>query len=172
MEHNMTLLPLEGMERSGLSLRFGDGEDAAARVLGEPSSRRGGRCYYFGGELALDFDGEGKLEFIEFLGGEEGALRPELYGQNVFESDADELLTDLLARNGEDVDDSEAGYSYALRALSVGLYREITPEDVNAMLREMLNVDLTQLGGIDIEQEQRKAHRWATVGLGRPGYYE
>ena len=172
MEHNMTLLPLEGMERSGLSLRFGDGEDAAARVLGEPSSRRGGRCYYFGGELALDFDGEGKLEFIEFLGGEEGTLRPELYGQNVFESDADELLTDLLARNGEDVDDSEAGYSYALRALSVGLYREITPEDVNAMLREMLNVDLTQLGGVDIEQEQHKAHHWATVGLGRPGYYE
>ena len=46
------------------------------------------------------------------------------------------------------------------------------PEDVNDMLREMLNVDLTQLGGVDIEQEQHKAHHWATVGLGRPGYYE
>ena len=172
MTENIMLLPLEGMEYHGCSLRFGDGEQAAARVLGEPSDRRGSRCYYLNHELALDFDSEGGLEFIEFLAGSEGVLRPELYGRDVFESDADELLTELLERNGDDVDDSEAEYSYALRRLSIGLYRDLTPEDVNAMLREMLNVDLTQLGGLDIEQEQNKAHHWATVGLGRPGYYE
>ena len=172
MTENIILLPLEGLDCNGLSLRFGDREEAAARILGEPTSRRGSRCYYLDGELALDFDAAGELEFIEFLGGVEGALRPMLYDRDVFETDADELLTQLLERNGDDVDDSEAGYSYILRALSIGLYRDLTPEDVNAMLREMLNVDLTQLGGIDIEQEQRKAHHWATVGLGRPGYYE
>ena len=172
MTETIILLPLEGMNLNGGSLRFGDGEDAAARVLGEPVARRGNRCYYCSHELALDFDGDGGLEFIEFLGGVEGALRPTLYGKDIFDADADELLARLLERNGDDVDDSEAGYSYSLRRLSIGLYREITPEDVNAMLREMLNVDLTQLGGLDIEQEQRKARHWATVGLGRPGYYE
>ena len=165
------LFPLIGMEYNGLSIRFGDGEEAVARVLGEPLARRGNRCYYCSHELALDFDGEGGLEFIEFLGGVEGALRPRLYRYDVFEHDADELLSYLLERNGDDVDDSEAGYSYALRRLSIGLYREITPEDVNAMLRQMLNMDLTQMSGLDIEQEQRKARHWATVGLGRPGYY-
>lgn len=172
MIKSIHLRPLEGMEFDGLSIRFGDREEAVTRVLGEPVARRGNRCYYLNHELALDFDGDGGLEFIEFLGGVEGALRPGLYGEDVFECDADELLSILMERNGSDVDDSEAGYSYALRRLSIGLYREIIPEDVNAMLREMLNVDLTQLGGLDIEQEQRRAHHWATVGLGRPGYYE
>ena len=172
MIKNIHLLPLEGMEYDGLSIRFGDGEEAVTRVLGEPVARRGSRCYYCDHELALDFDSRGELEFIEFLGGVEGALRPTIYATDIFDADADELLSVLLERNGGDVDDSEAGYSYALRRLSIGLYREITPEDVNAMLREMLNVDLTQLGGLDIEQEQRKARHWATVGLGRPGYYK
>ena len=172
MTETIILLPLEGMDYNGCSLRFGDREDAAARVLGEPVARRGGRCYYCDHELALDFDSRGELEFIEFLGGVEGSLHPTIYGEDIFAADADELLSVLLERNGDDVDDSEAGYSYALRGLSIGLYREITPEDVNAMLREMLNVDLTQLGGLDIEQEQRKARHWATVGLGRPGYYK
>ena len=172
MEHHIILFPLIGMEYDGLSIRFGDGEEAVTRVLGEPVARRGSRCYYCDHELALDFDSMGELEFIEFLGGVEGSLRPTIYGKDIFAADADELLSILLERNGSDVDDSEAGYSYALRRLSIGLYREITPEDVNAMLREMLNVDLTQLGGLDIEQEQRKAHHWATVGLGRPGYYK
>ena len=172
MTENIILLPLEGMDYNGGSIRFGQSRAEVDGLLGAPDGVRGSRCYYFGHELALDFDGAGGLEFIEFLSGPEGTLRPRLYGLDIFESDADELLAQLLERNGEDVDDSEAGYSYALRRLSIGLYREITPEDVNAMLREMLNVDLTQLGGIDIEQEQRKAHRWATVGLGRPGYYE
>ena len=172
MTENIILLPLEGMDHNGAPIRFGQSRAEVEGLLGTPDGVRGSRCYYFGHELALDFDSEGGLEFIEFLAGSEGALRPRLYGLDVFASDADELLAQLLERNGGDVDDSEAGYSYALRALSVGLYREITPEDVNAMLREMLNVDLTQLGGVDIEQEQYKAHHWGTVGLGRPGYYE
>ena len=168
----MTLLPLEGMDHNGNPIRFGQSRAEVEGLLGAPDTVRGSRCYYFGHELALDFDGADALEFIEFLSGPEGALRPMIYGQDIFGADADALLAQLLERNGGDVDDSEAGYSYALRSLSIGLYREITPEDVNAMLREMLNVDLTQLGGIDIEQEQRKARHWATVGLGRPGYYK
>ena len=165
------VFPLIGIEYNGLSIRFGDGEETVSHVLGEPDARQGRRCYYCNHELALDFDAEGGVEFIDFLGGADSALRPELYGQDVFEADADELLSILLERNGTDVDDSEAGYSYALRRLSIGLYREITPDDVNAMLKEMCNMDLTQMGGLDIEEEQKKARHWGTVGIGRANYY-
>ena len=167
------LEPLVGLEWDGASIRFGQGLAEVSALLGEPENTRGPRRYYCGGELALDFDGEDRLEFIEFLGGPEGALRPGLYGQDVFDTDADELYARLAERNGPDVDEDEAPYGYALRRLSIGLYREVAPEDINAMLREMCNVDLTRLGGIgmDMEAERRKAYRWATVGIGKKDYY-
>ena len=65
----------------------------------------------------------------------------------------------------------EAGYSYALRRLSIGLYREITPADVEEMVREMAKMDVTTLGHIDLTAEQRRAARWETIGIGREHYY-
>ena len=161
------------MEWDGTTLNFGCDREKAAVLLGAAEETRGGRCYYRGGELALDFDGEGRLEFIEFLGGPEGVLRPELYGKDVFDCDADELLELLTEHNGPDVDENEAPYCYALRGLSVGLYREVAPEDIDAMLREMCRMDLTRVGeiGMDMEAEQNKAHRWAAVGIGKENYY-
>ena len=171
MSHHIMLFPLLGMECDGRSVRFGQSRQEVEALLGAPEFIRANRSYYNNSELALDFDGDGTLEFIEFLGGADSELRPELYGQDVFASDADELLDLLSGRNGDDIDDSEAGYAYALRALSIGLYREITPEDVNAMLKEICNMDLTRMSGIGIEEEQKKAHYWATVGIGRENYY-
>lgn len=165
------LCPLIGMEFNGQSIRFGQSRSEVEGYLGKPEAERGSRSYYCGSELALDFDEAGKLEFIEFLGGADSRLRPELYEQDVFDTDADELFTLLSERNGPDIDDSEAGYSYALRQLSIGLYREITPDDVNAMLKEMCNMDLTQMSGLNIEEEQKKAHHWETIGIGRGNYY-
>ena len=39
------------------------------------------------------------------------------------------------------------------------------------MLREMCRMDLTQMSGLDIEEEQKKASHWNTIGMGRAGYY-
>ena len=66
-----------------------------------------GRHYYFDSELGLDFDESGLLEFIEFLGGIDGNLRPYLYGVSAFETSADELLKMIMEQDDE-VDDSEA----------------------------------------------------------------
>ena len=171
MEHLILLFPLLGMEFDGKSLRFGQSREEVEELLGTPERARGSRCYYFDGELALDYGGEGTLNFIEFLGGPEGALQPKLYGVHVFEAEADEVYDLLAGRNGDDVDDSEAGYSYAFRSLSVGLYREITPENVTAMVREMSRMDMTALSEFDLEAENRRANHWATVGIGEKDYY-
>lgn len=171
MQHQILMFPRLGMEFDGNSIRFGQTRDEVDGLLGVPESVRNGRCYYCGKELALDFDGEGKLEFIEFLGGPEGNLHPDLYGEDPFDADADELLARLSERNGPDLDDSEAGYSYVLRNLSIGLYREITPEDVQAMVREMSRMDLMAFSRFNLEKEQCRAHRWATIGIGKRNYY-
>ena len=171
MEHQINLIPLQGMEWDGVPLSFGQSRAEVSALLGDAEEVRGKRACYRGGELALDFDADDRLEFIEFLGGVEGKLRPELYGQDVFAADADELCADLAERNGPDIDEDEAPYCYALRGLSVGLYREVAPQDIDAMLREMCKMDLTQLGGIDIEDERQKAGHWAAVGIGQADYY-
>ena len=171
MEHLILLFPLLGMEFDGKSVRFGQRREEVEGLLGSPERERGCRCYYFDSELALDYTAGGKLRFIEFLGGPEGELRPKLYGISVFEAEADEVYDLLHGRNGDDINDSEAGDAYAFRALSAGLYREITPEDVTAMVREMSRMDMTALTRFDLEAENRRANHWATVGIGEKDYY-
>ena len=163
------LFPLIGMEFNGISIRFGHNRAEMEKLLGVPERTHNSRGYYFNGELALDFDGADKLEFIEFLGGAGGGLSPELYGVPVFETDADEMLN-LLAEHGEVVD-QDGGYTVAVPKLSLGLYREITPSDVEEMVREMARMDVTALGEFNLDAEQRRASHWETVGIGRENYY-
>ena len=48
-------------------------------LLGEPYSTWDDSLYYFNNELRFDFDDDGKVEFIEFLGGIDGELQPIIY---------------------------------------------------------------------------------------------
>ena len=97
--------------------------------------------YYFDSELGLDFDESGLLEFIEFLGGIDGNLRPYLYGVSAFETSADELLKMIMEQDDE-VDDSEADYCYCFLNISIGLWR----------------------------QDNQNKH-WDTIGIGVDKYY-
>lgn len=171
MKEELCLLPLVGMEWKGRSIGFGDSREAVESVLGVPETARGSRCYYFQNELALDFDDEGRLEFVECLGGIDGNLQPKIYGVPAFQIDAEELVDLLKQHNGDDIDNSEEGYSYAFRTSGVGVYREITPADVEAMIREMVRMDLTAMGEMNLEEEKRRARHWVTIGIGRENYY-
>ena len=95
----------------------------------------GTRIYYLNNEIAIDYNGD-KVDFIEFLSGIDGSIRPVIYGVSVFDTAADALLEILKKQNGTDVDDSEAGYSYRFRNISVGIYREAVPEEIEEMVKE------------------------------------
>lgn len=169
MEHNFELIPLTGMEWDGRAVRFGDSREQVAAVLGQAEEVRGA-YYFFNKELRIDFDGDG-VGYIEFLGGIDGAIQPNIYGLPAFRTDAQELLDLLTEKNDGEVDDSEAEYEYRLLNISVGLYREITPADVHGMLLEMSNMDLTNVGDIRIEEENRRANHWETIGIGAQDYF-
>jgi len=96
-------------------------------------------------------------------------LQPELYGVPVFRTDAEELL-ELLAGHGTPAD-LDGGYTVTVPEIGLGLYREITPADVDAMVKEMARIDVTNLGHVDLEGERRRACRWDTVGIGTKDYY-
>ena len=175
MDETLLLLPLEGVEWKGFRVSFGDSRARVEEIFGAPSAVNNS-CYYFEKQLRFDFDAGGKLEFIE-CGGPDGVLKPQIYGASVFETDAQKLLDLLERENAGDVDDSEAGYCYAFLNISVGIYRETTPEDVEEMIASMRAVkdNVTALVSGDVaaavEEERRRANRWESIGIGRPGYY-
>jgi len=170
MKETIMLLPLKGIRFNDTAICFGMTCPEAEAILGPVQNTYRNRCYFLNGELALDFDGAGALEFIEFLGGPGGELSPEVYGLSVFDTDAGALLAALEEKGGTAVD-MDGGYTVTFPALSIGLYREISPADVEAMIREMAKMDVTTLGHVNLAAEQCRASRWETIGLGRENYY-
>lgn len=147
-----------GMERSAIEAAIGKGQPI------------GKRYYYFNSEMAIDYNG-GKAEFIEFLGGPDGTLKPAIYGVSVFEAQADELFNILKAQNSGPICDAENGCSYQFPRISVGIYREAVPQKVEEMIEEATNSGVP-MSDDEIQYERDRADHWATLGLGLPGYYQ
>lgn len=113
---------------------------------------------------------EDKVDFIEFLGGVDGQLKPVLYGTSVFDTDATELVKVLKMNNSDEVCDTEKGYSYQFPNISVGVYREAIPEEITEMIEEATRFG-NPLSIDEIQNEMRRANHWATIGCGSACYY-
>ena len=75
-------------------------------------------------------------------------------------------------KNDGEVDDSEQGYSFAFLDISVGVYRELRPSDVEEMIEEMKADGISADNNEDVQKEMRKANHWSTIGIGAAGYYQ
>lgn len=150
---------LLGMARSDVERAIGKG-----RGIGD-------RCYYFNNEMAIDYDGDGNVDFVEFLGGIDGMLRPAIYGVSAFDVSADELAALLALKNAGEVGDADNGYSYTYKNISVGIYRETRPTDVTEMIKEMQALGVPIEGNPDVAEEKCKAEHWSAIGVGIKGYY-
>lgn len=168
---NIVIIPLEGVSLDDKEIRLGCTAEELKAALGEPRSAHENSLYYFGSELRVDLDANGRAEFIEFLGGTDGALQPTIYGVPAFKTGADDLYALLAEKNGGDIRDSENGYSYAFLNISVGVYRERTPESVEEMIEDAED-EGKPMDAEDIAFERKKAELWATIGIGRGGYYK
>ena len=168
------LHPTEGVTIDEKEIRLGMTRAEVTALMGEPETVHNEspvQLYYSGSELRFDFDADtGLLEFIEFLGGHDGALQPELYGVSVFAVQADELVTLLTEKNGGTLIDDENGYSYAFAEIGVGIWRERIPEDVEEMIAEA-EEDGNPMDEESIAEEWKLANYWATVGIGGMEYY-
>ena len=161
--------PLEKVVIDGVSIHLGMEQAVVEAALGKGQRVRE-RHYYYDSEMAIDYR-DGQVEFIEFLGGIDGLLRPSIYGVSAFETLADDLAALLQQKNGGKVEDSERGYSMTFHRISVGVYRETTPSDVMEMIEEMKADGIPIDDNEDVKGEQRKAAHWASIGVGAAGYY-
>ncbi|MBD5519128.1 MAG: hypothetical protein HDR07_11850 [Lachnospiraceae bacterium] len=161
------IIPLEKIVIDGKDIYLGMTRSDVITLLGDGEFTH--RHYYYNNEMAIDYDEDGKVEFIEFLGGVDGTLQPVIYGKPAFETLADDIVSILSDKNGNEIDDRENGYSYAFLNISVGIYRPTTPKGVEEDIEEMKSD-----GEYDVEyaeEEMRKASHWATIGIGVKGYY-
>lgn len=168
---NIEIYPLEKVVIDGISIYFGMDQPAVETAIGK-GQPIGKRHYYFDNDMAIDYSDDGKVEFIEFLGGIDGSLHPVIYGFPAFDTPADELVSLLRKKNDGKIDDSEQGYSYAFLNISVGVYRETRPSDAMEMIEEMEADGRPAGDNEDMAQEMRKADHWSTIGAGVAGYYQ
>ena len=168
MADQVELIPGVGAVLEGKAVRLGDTRADVEQALGEGDHVRWNSLYYFNNELRVDFNGDGRVEFIELLGGPDGKLQPVIFGVEAFREPPEVVLALLKEKNGADFLDNEKGYCYTFKKLSVGLYRESVPENVAELMEE---ADGHPLSEEYIEYEKRRTH-WATIGVGAEGYYE
>lgn len=166
---NIEIYPLEKVMIDGVKISLGEDRSAVENAIGKGQFVRE-RYYYHKNELAISYDSENKVEFLEILGGIDGLLKPTIYGVPVFDTNANELVELLKQQNNGEVGDSERGYSYQFLNISVGIYRESTPEAVSEMIEEAASYG-NPMADDEIEYEMKRANHWATIGVGVAGYY-
>lgn len=164
------IFPLEKVVIDSTALYLGMKQTDAEKIVGKGQFVRD--CYYYyNSELAISYDKDSNINFIEFLGGIDGQLKPIIYGVSAFDADADEVFELLKQHNGDSILDAERGYCYSFHNISIGVYRESTPQNVTEMINEAASFG-NPMSNEDIEYETRKAHHWATFGFGVKNYYQ
>ena len=86
----INIVPLKKIEIDGKSVELGMTKEQVVEILG--AGELSARHYFYDYELAIDYDENNTVEFIEFLGGIEGTLHPVIYGKSAFQEDADEIF--------------------------------------------------------------------------------
>jgi len=161
----VTVFPLRGIQLGDKILELNMTSAEAEEILGAPQLMRDNQWYYCNSELRIDFDADGLVEFIEFIGGKNGAIQPVVYELAAFECNELELYCALERHTSDEIMDEEDGHCYVFKDISVGIYRELAPWDVSKMEKE-------GLPGEELEQERARAEHWDTLGIGRRGYYK
>ena len=92
-------------------------------------------------------------------------------GVSAFETQANDLFDVLKKQNNGVIGDTENGYSYQFQNISVGVYREAIPKEVEDMIEEATSFG-NPMTDDEIQYEMKRANHWATIGVGIAGYYQ
>lgn len=166
-------IPLVGIHVENIgAIALGASSAEVQTILGAPSDALDGQYYYDDLELRLDFNDEGELEFIESINGPHPEkTEVSIYGVNPFQVEAEELLNILSEKNSGPVDDTEAGYYYAFLNSAVGVWRQMTEEDIQEDM-EAIKAEGEYEDNVDmlLEDLEKSKFFW-TIGIGVKGYY-
>lgn len=98
-------------------------------------------------------------------------LKPTIYGISAFEAQANTLYEVLKEKNNGTIIDVENGYSYSFQNISVGVYREAVPNEIEEMVEEAASYG-NPMTDEEIQYEMKRANHWSTIGIGIANYYQ
>ena len=168
MKRRIEIIPLSGIKMDSIDIVLGNDMESIINIIGKPDYQEGSQLYYDRYEFRLDFDITKKLEFIELQGPYTKKVLPLIYGVNPFKLDAEELVNILKEKNGSNIDDTEAPYCYSFLNISIGVWRQNTPEDISQSEIKGTTDEERNIW----EKEQNKAKHFWTIGVGNIGYYD
>lgn len=174
--------PLVGIEIKNIGeIKLGQTKKDVENLLGLPNlsdnisigNIQTNRAFYNEYEVGIDYDDSNTIEFIEFINGpslEKIQLR--VYGIDPFKIEANELIEILSDYNSGKIDETEAPHSYAFENISVGIWRQSVPSDLEEWISEKKLDNTYEIDKSWIDEElERSKHFW-TIGIGRKGYYD
>ena len=149
--------PLSGVNQ----LKFGKTRDEIIEDFEDPTEEEGRTDYYefetF--SLALSYDRNDKLEFIEFSKVSGGA--PVLLNDiDVFNIEGEKLLSEIqsLASEKHNSDNSEPPYTYIFDSLEIAIDRPTTPEEYEE-------------GEAESSDGYENGKYFRSIGIGCKGYF-
>ncbi len=178
---SITLNPLSGISIFDTGeIMLGYNVEQVEKIIGKPSYYNQEeqanvfvkQAYYDNFEMRIDYNKHDKVEFIEFLFGpwpEKTILS--IYGINPFAVYGDELIKILSTNCKGEVDIKEAPYCYVFTDISVGIWREADPSEVEAGIAQKKKSAVSKRDIELLDEELEKAKRFWTIGLGNKEYY-
>ncbi len=169
------ILPLDGIVIENIGkLSLGQSKSDIEKLFGKPSESSNLKQLFFDEyEVRIDLDKKGNAEFIEFIYGpfpEKTELS--IYGVNPFQIGATKLVEILAEKNNGKIDDSEAEYCYTFQNISVGVWRQLTEQNVEESIAEMKADNEYEENKDWLNEDLNKAKNFWTIGIGVKNYYE
>ena len=169
------ILPLNGIAIENVGkISLGQSRSDIEKLLGEPSGNSNGKkLFYEEYEFRIDLDKNGNAEFIEFIYGPfPQKTRISIYGIDPFQIGAAKLVAILTEKNNGKIDDTEADYCFTFLNISVGVWRQITEQNVEESIAEMKADNEYEQNKDWLEEDLEKAKNFWTIGIGVKNYYD
>ena len=164
------LIPLQGVEIEKVGkISFGDSKDSVLSLVGNIYEEQDDNSIMVDDlEMKFDFDDKDKLMFIEVFGPFCEFIEPEILGVKPFKLTSEQLLKLLTERNNGKIDDTEAPYCYAFLNIAVGVWKEVTEND---MIDEIKAARESNEYEQWMDDDLKRSKFFWTIGIGEKGYY-
>ena len=169
------ILPLDGIVIENIGkLSLGQSKSDIEKLFGKPSESSNLKQLFFDEyEVRIDLDKKGNAEFIEFIYGPfPEKTEVSIYGVDPFKIGAKKLTEILAEKNNGKIDDSEADYSFTFLNISVGVWRQLTEQNVEESIAEMKADNEYEENKDWLNDDLEKAKNFWTIGIGLENYYE